>query len=80
MCLQHPGHRHPVQRDHHSADDVQHIRVPGWPGVPAAGEIQGSADGLSSLPDPQHLPPLLGVGMASSHHHRHLHVDLVYKH
>ncbi|TKS73527.1 Transmembrane protein 138 [Collichthys lucidus] len=24
-------------------------------------EIQGSADCLSSLPDPQHLPPLLGV-------------------
>ena len=62
MCLQNPGHCHLIQRDHHPADDVQHLRVPGWPGVSAAGEIQGSADILRPLPDTQHLLPLLGVG------------------
>lgn len=62
---QHPGHRHPVQRDHHPADDVQHLRVPGGPGVPAAAEVQSSAGRLGSLPDPQHLLPLLGDGTSS---------------
>jgi len=62
LCLQRPGHCHLVQRDHHPPDDVQHLRVPGRPGVSAAGEIQGSAHVLCSLPDPQHLFPLLGVG------------------
>lgn len=62
MCLQHPGHRHLVQRDHHSADDVQYLRVPGRPGVLATREVQGSAGVLCSLPDPQHLLSLLGDG------------------
>lgn len=62
LCLQHPGFSHPVQRDHHSADDVQHLHLPGRPRVPAAGEVQGSAHLLSRLPDPQHLFPLLGAG------------------
>lgn len=62
---QHPGHRHPVQRDHHPADDVQHLRVPGGPGVPTAAEVQSSAGRLGSLSDPQHLLPLLGDGTLS---------------
>lgn len=52
LCLQHPGHCHLVQRDHHPPDDVQHVRVPGRPGVAASGEVQGPAGILYSLPDP----------------------------
>lgn len=61
--MQHPGHRHPVQCDHHPADDVQHLRLPGRPGVAAAGAVQSSDDVLGSLPDAEHLLPLLGSGM-----------------
>lgn len=62
LFLQHSGHCHLVQRDHHSADDVQHLRVPGRPGVPPPGALQGSADILCCLPDAQHRLSLLGVG------------------
>lgn len=72
LCFQHPGFSHLIQRDHHSADDVQHLHLPGRPCVPAAGEVQGSAHLFSRLPDPQHLFPLLGAGRQ---HHRHLHAN-----
>ena len=68
LSSQHPGHRHLVQCDHHPADDVQHLRVPGGPGVAAAGALQSSADVLGSLPDAQHLLPLLGFGTLSHTH------------
>lgn len=64
--LQHPGYWHPLQRDHHPADDVQHLRVPGGPGVAAAAEIQGSAGGRGRLPHPQHLLPLLDDGASEA--------------
>lgn len=39
FSLQYPGHRHPVQPDHHSADALQHLRVPGRPGGHSAGAV-----------------------------------------
>lgn len=60
--FQHPGHCHPVQCDHHPADDVQHLRVPGGPGFTAAGAFPGPAAALRPLPEPQHLLPLLDHG------------------
>lgn len=72
LCFQHPGFSHLIQRDHHSTDDVQHLRLPGRPCVPAAGEVQGSAHGFSRLPDPQHLFPLLGAGRQR---HGHLYAN-----
>ncbi|CAG5859670.1 unnamed protein product [Menidia menidia] len=38
-AVHHPGHFHPVQPDHHPADAVQHLRVPGGPGGHSAGAL-----------------------------------------
>ena len=65
LYVQHPGCSHPVQRDHHTTDDVQHLRVPSGPCLPAAGAFQG-LDGIRChLPDPQHLSALLDGGTCS---------------
>lgn len=59
---QNPGHLHLVQPDHHSADAVQHLRLPGRPGGFAAGALQSNADVLGSLPDLQHCAALVAHG------------------
>lgn len=59
---QNPGHLHPLQPDHHSADAVQHLRLPGRSGGSAAGALQSDANLLRALPDLQHRAALVAHG------------------